>query len=152
VLQGDWHEVPSQSGLQFLTDTSSATENAGYICTTTGVVLEVTPDNILQLDTPGECEAFASASGRLIASFRRKGIYEYEGGTWHLLATHPYPSGEGAYWAYIAAYGAELSYAITGKPVVDRTVSAGRDMKFTRNAPTALWVFRAGTFQQVMFQ
>lgn len=44
----------------------------------------------------------------------------------------------------------ELAYAITGKPVVERKISEGRDMKFIRKVPRALWVLRGTNFQQVM--
>ena len=127
---------------QLATRDTSALRRASYF--------EPQLERIARLDTPGECEALVSASGRLLAGFRHKGIYEYEDGQWTFRAAHPYPSGEGEYWAHLAADGVELSYAITGKPVVDRKISEGRDMKFIRNAPRALWVSRGPNFQQVM--
>jgi hypothetical protein len=152
VLDGSWREVRSKPGLRFMVDSSTVADDAGYICTTTGDLLRVTTEQVTKLDTPGECEALASVSGKLVAGFRRKGIYEYQGDKWYLRAAHPYPSGEGKYWSHLAGDGAQLSYAITGKPVVDRTASSGRDMKFTRTAPRALWVLLGPEFQQVIVE
>jgi hypothetical protein len=152
VMEGTWREVHSEPGLRFMTDSSTVTDDAGYICTTTGDILRVTTKEIAKLDTPGECETLASASGKLVAGFRRKGIYEYQNGEWHLRAAHPYPSGEGDYWSHLAADGAELSYSITGRPVVDRAASSAKDIEFTRNAPRAVWVLRGPEFQQVMIE
>ena len=150
VLDGSWREVRGEPGLRFMVDSSAVTDDAGYICTTTGDILRVTTQQIAKIDTPGECEALAPSSGKLVAGFRRKGIYEYQGDKWYVRAAHPYPSGEGSYWSHLAVDGAGLSYAITGRPVVDRTASSGRDMEFTRNAPTSLWVLRGPEFQQVI--
>lgn len=152
VLDGGWRDIQSEPGVRFLADSSAAADDAGYICTTTGVLLRVTTERLAKLDTPGECEALASASGKLVAAFRRKGIYQYEDGQWHLLGAHPYPSGDGEYWSHLAADGTKLSYAITPKPVVDSKSSGGADMKFTRNAPRALWVLRGTEFQQVVIE
>lgn len=152
VSDGAWRDVHSQPGLRFLANLSVVAGDAGYICTTTGVTLRVTSEDISELETPGECEVLASESGRLVAGIRRQGIYEYEDGKWNLRAVHPYPSGEGEYWSHLAADGAELSYAITGKPVVDKKDPDGRDMKFIRSAPRALWVLRGPTFQRVIVE
>jgi hypothetical protein len=152
VWDGSWREVRSEPGLRFMANSSAATYDAGYICTTNDDILRVTTEQIVKLDTPGECEALGSVSGKLVAGFRRKGIYQYQGDKWYLRAAHPYPSGEGEYWAHLAADGAQLSYAITGKPVVDRTASGGRDMKFTRTAPRALWMLLGPEFQQVIVE
>lgn len=92
VLQDTWRKVRSEPRLRFIADSSATTGDAGYICTTTGVLLRVTMERIATLDTPGECEALVSASGRLLAGFRHKGIYEYEGGQWTFRAAHPYPA------------------------------------------------------------
>lgn len=152
VWDGSWREVRSEPGLRFMVDSSAAADDAGYICTTNGDILRVTTEQIVKLATLGECEALGSVSGKLVAGFRRKGIYEYKSDKWHLRAAHPYPGGEGEYWAHLAADGAQLSYSITGKPVVDRTASSGRDMKFTRTAPRALWMLLGPEFQQVIVE
>jgi hypothetical protein len=145
---GDWRTVTNHAGLKFFADTWVVTDESGYICTTKGEVLRVTPLAITKLDTPAACETVATTeSGNLLASFRGKGIYEYKK-EWQLRAVHPYPSGNGEYWAYLSGNGEELAIAIHGKPVADKEHAPGTDM-FMRNAPTALWFSRGKEFQPI---
>jgi|HubBroStandDraft_6_1064221.scaffolds.fasta_scaffold24069_4 hypothetical protein len=146
---GGWHAVANDSGLKFLADEWVTANESGYICTRKGELLKVTPQAITRLDSPGECEALArSASGTLLASLRRVGIYEFST-DWRLRGAAPYPSGTGDYWAHLSGSGTELAFAIDGKPVVDKPRSSGTDMKFTRNAPTALWFAKGAEFRPV---
>jgi len=86
----------------------------------------------------------------LIVAFKGKGIYRFDGKDWQEVAAAPY-SGEGEYWTYLAAEGDDLVYAISAKPVIDRAHSAGYDIKFTTNAPTALWLIARGVAQKADF-
>jgi hypothetical protein len=146
---GDERVVPNGSGIKFFAENWVVADENGFICTRNGLVLKVTPQAITKLDVPGECETLAATeSGILLASFRGKGIYEYTS-DWRLRAAHPYPSGDGEYWAHLAGQGKGLAFAIDGKPVVDKEHSSGSDMKFTRNAPTALWYSQGTEFQRI---
>ena len=146
---GDERVVPSGSGIKFFAEKWVVADESGYICTRSGLVLKVTPQAITKLDVPGECETLSSTeSGTLLASFHRKGIYEYTT-DWRLRAAYPYPSGNGEYWAHLSGHGKELAFAINGKPVVDKEHSSGSDMKFIRNAPTTLWYSRGTEFQRI---
>jgi hypothetical protein len=145
---GGWRTIPNEAGLKFFVDTWVVTDESGYICTTKGQVLRVTPLAITKLDAPAACETLATTeSGNLLASFRDKGVYEYTT-RWRFRAAHPY-SGNGEYWAYLSGNGEELAFAIDGKPVVDKKPSSGTDMKFIRNAPNALWLSRGKEFQPI---
>ena len=92
-----------------------------------------------------------SVSGTVLASFRAAGIYEYRSG-WQRLAPHPYPGGRGEYWLHIAGDGKRLAVAVEGKPVVDRDHSSPTEMKFTQNAPTALWLFEGHAWREMSLQ
>jgi hypothetical protein len=145
---GGWRTVPNKSGRNFFADSWIVADDGGYIRTRDGLLLKVTPESIARVETPGVCESLAVQSGTLLASFRSDGIYEYTG-AWRRLADNPYTSGEGEYWAFLSSNVKELAFATNGKPVVDREHSSGRDMKFTRNAPTALWFFQGTGFQHI---
>ncbi len=146
---GSWRTVPNDAGIKFFAENWVVTGESGYVCTRNGLMLKVTPVVITKLDTPSECEALATTeSGNLLASFRGKGIYEYST-DWQRRAAHPYPSGNGEYWAYVSGNGEELAFAIDGKPVIDKEHSSGTDMKFTRNAPTSLWFTHGKEFQRI---
>lgn len=146
---GGWHAVTNDSGLKFFADDWVTANQSGYVCTRKGELLKVTPQAITRLDSPGECEALARGeSDALLASIRRTGIYEFTR-SWQLRAPHPYPSGTGDYWAHLSGSGAELAFAIDGKPIVDKSRSFGTDMKFIQNAPTALWFSRGAEFRAV---
>jgi hypothetical protein len=146
---GGWHAVANDSGPKFFADEWVTANESGFICTRKGELLKVTPQAITRLDSPGECEALArSGSKTLLAGFRRVGIYEFST-DWRLRGAAPYPSGTGDYWAHLSGSGTELAFAIDGKPVVDKSRSSGTDMKFTRNAPTALWFSKGAEFRPV---
>lgn len=146
---GGWPAVANESGLKFFADDWVTANQSGYICTRKGELLKVTQQAITRLDSPGECEALArSESKTLLASFRRVGIYEFST-DWRLRGAAPYPSGTGDYWAHLSGTGTELAFAIDGKPVVEKPRSPGTDMKFTRNAPTALWFSKGAEFRPV---
>jgi hypothetical protein len=147
--EGGWHTVASDGGLKFFADDWVAADESGYVCTRSGQLLKVSSIAITKLDAAGECETLArSASGTLLASFRRAGIYEYAT-SWRRLAANPYPSGTGDYWAHLSGTGTELGFAITAKPVVDKTRSSDAGMKFTANAPTSLWFSEGAEFRPV---
>jgi hypothetical protein len=149
MSDGDGSAIPNGSGVKFFAENWVVADETGYVRTRDGVVLKVTPQGITKLAVPGECETLAATeSGSLLASFRSKGIYEYTAG-WRLRAPHPYPSGNGEYWAHLSGHGKELAFAIDGKPVVDKEHSSGSEMKFIRNAPTALWYSQGTEFQRI---
>jgi hypothetical protein len=146
---GGWHTIANDSGLKFFAENWVVADQSGYVCTRKGELLKIAPQAITKLDAPGECETLArSASGTLLASFRRVGTYEYTT-AWRLLAANPYPSGAGDYWAHLSGSGTELAFAIDAKPVVDKSKTSDADMKFTRNAPTALWFSEGAEFRPV---
>ena len=61
------------------------------------------------LSTPGPCEALTStSSGKLLASFRGHGIYEYDG-TWKLRFASP--PRNGAYEAFLSEQNGKVAYA-----------------------------------------
>lgn len=145
-----WRSLTNLSRAGFLAETWIAAGDYGYICTRSGVLLQVTLESITKLDAPGECEAIASTDqGSLLASFRQAGIYTLTDGHWVLRAPHPYPKGEGEYWTFIAEESGNIAFALSAKPVIDKSRSSGRDLRFTRNAPTALWVTGASGWKTV---
>lgn len=149
MSEGDGSAVPNRSGIKFFAENWVVADKSGYVCTRDGLVLKATPVAVTRLDAPGDCETLASTeSGTLLASFRGKGIYEYIT-DWQLRAAHPYPGGNGEYWAHLSGHGKELAFAITGKPVVDAKHSSGSDMKFIQNAPTALWYSQGAEFRRI---
>lgn len=145
----DWKAIPNVTGTNFFAENWVANGNSGYICTRTGSMLKVTEQAITKMDAPGKCEALATGDASvLLGSFRGLGIYEY-GEAWRLRATHPYPTGDGEYWAHLSVAGKKLAFAINGKPVIDKGRSSGSAMKFTRNAPTSLWYAQGTEFKLV---
>jgi hypothetical protein len=149
VDDGGWRAIRNDGKASFLAEKWVVAGDSGYICTTTGALLQVTTQGITRLDTPGDCEAIATvASGSLLASFRRGGIYEYDG-HWLRRTSNPYPSGEGEYSAHLSGDEAQLAYAVEAMPVVDEQHSSETDMKFTRNAPTSLWSFEGNEWRPV---
>jgi hypothetical protein len=144
--------IPNNAGIKFFAENWVVAGDSGYICARSGEVLKVTSQTITKVDAPGNCETLAIAEpGILLASFRGKGIYEYAE-NWRLRAVDPYAAGAGECWAYLSSEGAELAFAITGKPVIDKEHSSGTDMKFVRNAPTSLWYSRGTALQLVDIQ
>lgn len=130
-----WEEIPRENGLQFFAEKWVIVAGRGYICTRSGTVVEVTETQVKRLEGPGLCEALASTtSGTLLASFQKEGIYEYTA-KWVQRAPHPYPSGKGEYWAYLAEHDGQIAYAMTPKP--------------PRFAPSALWVLTDGKLAKV---
>jgi hypothetical protein len=148
----DGSPIQSTLGGGFLADTWASAGDAAYVCSKTGVLIEVTPKAIKTVAAPGECEAVSSSgSGTVLAGFRAAGIYEYRGG-WQRLAPHPYPGGRGEYWLHIAGDGKRLAVAIEGKSVVDCDHSSSAEMKFTQNAPTSLWLFEGHAWRELSLQ
>jgi hypothetical protein len=149
VLDGNWREIANIGG-RFLAEQWVVAGGSGYIRSKDGSLLRVTAKGITKLDTPGECETLTTSSaGTLLTSIRRKGIYEYAG-QWKLRASSPYASGSGDYRAYLAESTGELAYAVSANPVIDKEHSAGMNIKWMTNAPTALWDAAAGAeFQEV---
>jgi hypothetical protein len=146
-----WRSISNTAG-KFFAETTAVTADAGYICTRASEVLQISRQSVSKLKTPGECETLTSdETSSLIASFKGKGIYRFDGKDWQQIAVAPY-SGEGEYWTYLAAQGNDLVYAISAKPVVDRAHSVGSDMKFTTNAPTALWFITNGIVRKADFR
>jgi hypothetical protein len=142
----------ARDGKAFLADSWAATEDAGYICTKEGNLIQVTKEHVAPLEGPGSCETISSDdNSNLLVSIRSKGIFRYTDGKWVLLARSPYPGAGGEYWTYVSASSGQLAVAIDGKPVIDSPHSSGSDMHFTQNAPTSLWVFRDGNFAAVSF-
>jgi hypothetical protein len=132
MSDGDGSAVPNSSGIRFFAENWVVADESGYVCTRDGLVLKATPVAVTRLDAPGDCETLASTeSGILLASFRGKGIYEYTT-DWRLRATHPYPSGNGEYWAHLSGHGKELAFAIDGKPVVDKEHWYSQGTEFQR--------------------
>jgi hypothetical protein len=149
VVDGNWHEVPNNSGAKFLVEESIVADDAGYVCTKNGSILKVTIQAITKLDAPGKCETLAvTTSGTPLASLRGKGIFEYRG-NWMSRAPHPYPSGAGEYWTFLSENGSTIALAIDGKPVSDKDHLSGTDMRFTKNAPTELWLYQGSEFHLI---
>lgn len=145
----DWDVVSNSSGLKLFAENWVVADDSGYICTQSGQILKVTPEAITKLNAPGECETLATIESRaLLVSFRHSGVYEFAK-DWRPLAAHPYPNGTGEYWTYLSGNGNEIALATDAKPVVDKDHSSGIDMKFTRHAPTSLWISQGREFQRV---
>jgi hypothetical protein len=99
------------------------------------VLLQATGKSIVKIMAPGECESITTdSSDQLVASIRKTGIFLYDEDHWVRLANHPYPSGEGEYWAHFAQNGSDLAFAMTDK---------------NGTAPTQLLVFHGGSFQLI---
>jgi hypothetical protein len=136
-------EVPVR-GSAFFADSAAATLQGALICTRDGRILQVTVDAVFEVPTPGACEALASVHQvGAIASFKKEGIFRWDqAGGWHKLASHPYPSGEGDYWSYLATDGERIAYVMNGKPSQANVSSGSSNMTFTKDAPTKLWIIR----------
>jgi len=140
-----------RQGDPFLSGTWAVTADAAYICTKNQTLVKVTRQLVGVLPAPGPCEALAGGTDPdLLVSIRRKGVFRYSPKNgWTPIANSPYPSGDGEYWAFLAAGNGQVAFAICGKPVVDEKRSRGADMKFVENAPTALWILRGRDFVPV---
>lgn len=149
AVNGDGREIANDAGVKFLAETWAVGDDAAYICTQSGGVVSVTERAITKLDVPGKCETISStAAGNAIAAFQGKGIYEYSKG-WASRAPHPYASGDGEYWIYLAENAPQIAVAIEGKPVIDKNRSSDPVMQFTRNAPTQLWIYSDSKFHVI---
>lgn len=141
-----------RDGEPFLANAWTATKDAGYICSKDQRLFSTTGEHVTLLSTPGPCEEISTdEESNLIVSVKNKGVFRYARGNWTLLAVSPYPSGDGEYWTHLSATAGQLALALDAKPVVDRQHSEGRNMHFTRDAPTALWVLTNGEFSRVTF-
>jgi hypothetical protein len=142
----------ARDGEPFLADTWTAAADTGYICSKDHRLFSTTGEHVTLLSTPGPCEDISTDERwNLIVSVKSKGVFRYTTGNWTLLAASPYPSGAGEYSTHLSASAGQLALALDAKPVVDRQHSAGRDMQFTRDAPTALWVLMNREFSRVTF-
>jgi hypothetical protein len=149
ILDSDGHEIGNDDGTKFLAETWIVADDAAYICTKGGEILRVTERTIAKLEAPGKCETISTTlSHAPLASFKAKGIYEYKN-EWVSRGPHPYPSGDGDYWIYLGEDGSQIAVAIDAKPVTDTKRSSGTDMKFTRNAPTQLWLYSDSQFHLI---
>jgi hypothetical protein len=147
--KGGWHTIQNDAGFKFLAEEWAVTDDAGYICSRDGVVLKVTSEKVTKLDAPGSCEALASTlSNSLLVSFRDQGIYEYKQ-NWELRAAQPYSSAVGDYWAYLRADGPRIALALHGKSVMSEEPSDSGAIRFTRKAPSRLWVYQASEFHSI---
>ena len=154
IVEANSSRVIRRDDEPFLADTWAVTQDAGYICTKKHTLIRVTTQEVSPVKTPGSCETVSSDHEmNLLVSIKTKGIFKYsQDDTWTLLAPSPYPSGDGEYWSFIADSNGQLAFAMEAQPVVDQEHSAGRDMKFIQNAPTALWVAKEGHFIPVAFR
>jgi hypothetical protein len=141
--EGAWHTIPNDRDSRFIADTWAVTNDAGYICARDGSVFKITAQEVAKLNAPGSCETIASTgSGMLLASFRAKGIYEYES-DWNLRAPHPYPSGAGDYLTFLTETASGFALAVNGQPILDKLGIV------TWNAPVQLWVYQSSEFHSV---
>ncbi len=153
VRSGDSGGAPlPRDGNAFLADAWTASGDAGFICTKEGKLVRVTKERVAPLDAPGTCEAVATDEDlNLLVSIKNKGIFQYTQGQWTLIGESPYPTDAGEYWTHLSVASGQLAIAIDAQPVADPQSSGGIGMRFYRNAPTSLWVLKAGKFSVVEF-
>jgi hypothetical protein len=88
------------------------------------------------LKTPGPCEAITLTSdGKLLASFRGAGIYEFSSG-WIKLLDDPYTQTEGEHWAYLAESNGSVALGTASVP----HLKPGTDNQWSYSGTDALWV------------
>lgn len=151
-FDGSWHEIPNAEGLRFEAVSSVVEDETGLICTKNGRVVKVTRQKVEEIPAPGVCEVVATGSGgRMLGSFKSKGLFSYSNGSWAKVLEALYASGAGEYRAGIAEDGNELAYDIDASPVIDKSGSEGDKVTFTRNAPTKLWIVVNGRANEITY-
>jgi hypothetical protein len=110
-----WQQIPNNSGINFLAESVvSVNDDEAFILTQDKRLLRINASEINQVSIIGQCDAIASSSrGKLIASFRNMGIYEFENG-WNKKFSAPYPQDNGDYWTYLSEN--NNRYALTMTP------------------------------------
>jgi hypothetical protein len=129
----------------FYADQLAATEDSACIRTGEGSLLSASPHDLVELETPGPCEAvITTTSGKLLACFRGLGIYVREGNDWKKLFDYPYPPEEGKHLAHLAEQDGQVAYATASTRSIDRSASKGTSLKWVSAGTNALWVSRDG--------
>lgn len=133
---GQWREIPNNTGSNFFTKRVISLNDSAVILTEEGKLLRLTPSEITPMEIPGNVEAIvASTGGNLLASFRDKGIYEYDG-HWIFKFPSPYHPTQNEYRAYLAESGGRIALATTPK--------LGVALDGNSYPRAALWVSDAG--------
>lgn len=111
-----------------------------YVRGTKGELLRIASAANELLQTPGPCEALAvSSAGRLLASFRDLGVFEFDGTTWTRKLEAPYPRFEGEHWVFLAEDRGRIALATTAMSAFK---PAGRNQTGT----TGLWLAQHDRF------
>jgi hypothetical protein len=131
-----WSEVTNRVGKSFFVAQAASTGEHGYLRTRDGDVLQVDVESVVAISTPGFCEALTvSAGGKLMAAFRRLGVYEFNG---HWTQLFPLvDSLDGHSWVSLAGVGTEV--AVAAAPMSKHGPAAG------------LWVFDGTKIRRVEF-
>jgi hypothetical protein len=144
VNRGFWREAgqwraPVRIGVNGVEDVIMAS-NAVYVRGDSGEVVRVGRDSAVTIASPGRCEAIGRTSdGKLIASFRKAGIFVLESAKWRKLFDDPAPEVDGEQWAFIAEQGGVVAYATTTVPVV-KPSDPGKPIEFINSGAVGLWV------------
>jgi hypothetical protein len=135
---GSWSEVKNE-GAKFITKQVVSNASEGFIRTGMGTILAVSGVKTSMMEAPGTCETLVMTSaGKLMGSFRGKGIYEFEKG-WVLRFACPYGADEGEHWAYLAEANGKVVFATTSIPTLKKTYTG----------TTSLWLSKDDKLQIV---
>jgi hypothetical protein len=143
-FDGEWKQVPNNSGINFFVE-NVCVLNGGeaFLLTTTGRLLHLTPKQIDLMDTIGRCDAITvTSAGTLLASFYHSGIFEYTNG-WQKKFDCPYSANYKNFWAYIAEYNGQIAFAVHPKPTNYGPTS------WTYDGPSRLWISKDRSIEPV---
>ena len=108
-------------------------------------LVQVKDDGVREFSTPGPTEAIAITSkGKLLASFRGMGVYEFDNG-WKQRVSSPYGPEEGEHFAYLAEENGSIAFATSQMPQLR---SASRN-EWEYTGTTALWISKSDKFTRV---
>ena len=140
INQGFWHDgghwgAPVRLAVASVKDVLAASHSV-FVRGNQGELLRVDRDAAVVMRTPGLCEAIARTSdGRLIASFRKAGIFVLDAG-WRKLLDDPVPTSEGEQWAFLAEHKGVIAFATTTVP----QLKSGTTDTWYESGTLGLWV------------
>lgn len=145
--------IPNQTGKPFFADGAVYASGSGFICSRSGDVLRVTDTAIVRIEIPGQCEVMASDSqGKLVVSFRGKGIFEYSG-SWKQLLPCPYPPDEEKHFIWLAVDNGRVALATSAMPEIVPTENPSPTAapKWKDVGTTALWFSHGLEWKRIDF-
>jgi hypothetical protein len=117
-----------------------------YARSTKGELVEITANVASLTAIPGFCEAITvTSSGRLLASFRDRGVFEFDGVTWAKRFDSPYTHFEGEHWVYLAEEAGSIALATASVP----NLKPGSTSEWFYTGTDALWFTQGEQFRPI---